>query len=84
MKRPVIIRRIVSVEPVLDHLIDEPAVDPLVEMRRLHPEEEDAQNGAERDDQPRRPIHLRGALSRPSMLRAKWGESASALVRSRC
>jgi hypothetical protein len=31
-------------------------------MRRLHPEEEEPQNGAERDNRPRRPINFGGAL----------------------
>ena len=62
MERAVIIRRVVPVKAVLDHLIDEPAVDPLVEMRRLHPEQEKAQEGGERDDRPGHPIDFRGAL----------------------
>src|ERR1041384_5873715 len=38
VERPVIIRRVVTIESILDHLIDEPAVDSLVEMGRLDPE----------------------------------------------
>ena len=56
MKRPVIIRRVVAVEAVLHHLIDEPAVDPLVEVRRLHAQEEKPEERAEGDDRPERPI----------------------------
>ena len=62
MKRAVIIRWVVSVKSVFDHLIDEPAVDSFVKMGRLHLEEEDAQNGAERDNRPQRPINFGGAL----------------------
>ena len=41
MKWAVIIRRVISIKPILDHLIDEPAVDPFVEMRRFYSEEQD-------------------------------------------
>src|SRR4051812_11598055 len=58
VERPVIIRRVISVEPVLDHLIDEPAVDSLVEMRGLDPEEEKPEERPEPNDYPRRPIDL--------------------------
>ena len=62
MKRPVIIRRVVAVEPVLHHLIDEPAVDPLVEVRRLHAEEEKPEQRSEGDNAPKRPVDLREPL----------------------
>ncbi len=62
MERAVIIRRVVPVEAVLGHLIDEPAVDSLVEVGRLHPEQEKAQEGGERDDRPGHPIDFGGAL----------------------
>ena len=39
MERPVIIGRVVFVVTVLDQLIDKPAVDPFVEMGRLHSEQ---------------------------------------------
>ena len=70
VQRPVIIGRIVFVETGLHHLIDEPAVDPFVEMRRLDPEQEQAKKRAERDDQPRRPIDFGGpgAPRRDSLL----------------
>jgi len=44
MQRAVIIGRVVSVEPVLDHLIDEPTVDPFVEVWRLNPKEKKSKN----------------------------------------
>src|SRR5205823_2502363 len=50
MERAVIVRRVVAVKAVLHHLIDEPAVDPLVEMRRLHLKEDEPEKGAERDN----------------------------------
>ena len=56
MERPVIIRRIVAVESGLHHLVDEPAVDPLVEVRRLHAQEEEAEERAESDDPPESPV----------------------------
>ena len=63
VKRPVIICRVVAVEPVLDHLVDEPAVDSFVEMRRLDSEQKKTEERAEAHDQPRRPIDLgRAAL----------------------
>src|SRR4051794_12468166 len=61
MERPVIIRRIVFIEPALDHLIDEPAVDSLIEMGRFDPEQEKPEKCAEPDDHPRRPIDLAAA-----------------------
>src|SRR3954447_11659220 len=39
---PVIMGRVVAIEAVLDHLVDEPAVDPLVEMRRFDGKEKEA------------------------------------------
>ena len=42
MKWAVIVRRVVSIEPFLDHLIDEPAVDSLIEMWRFYSEEKNA------------------------------------------
>ena len=62
MKRPVIIRRVVAVEPGLHHLIDEPAVDPLIEMGRLHAQEEEPEQRAEGDDAPERPVDPREPL----------------------
>src|SRR5207244_11475539 len=56
MKRAVIIRRIVFVETGLDHLIDKPAVDALIEMRRLHAEQKESQKRREADDDPRHPF----------------------------
>src|SRR4051794_16387585 len=56
VKRPVIIGRVVAIEPVLDHLIDEPAIDSLVEMGRLDPEQEKPEERAKAHDYPRRPI----------------------------
>ena len=56
MKRSVIIGRIVFVEAVLDHLIDKPAVDALIEMRRFHPEQKKSEKRSEADDDPRRPF----------------------------
>ncbi len=58
MQGPVIIGRVVFVIAVLDHLIDEPAVDALVEVRRLDPEEKEAEEGSQCDNQPRCPIGL--------------------------
>ena len=79
MKRAVIVRRVVAVETVLHHLIDEPAVDALVEMRRLDPEEEEPEKGGQRDDHPGRPIDRGGALVRASASRSPIvGETASA------
>src|SRR5205085_4785406 len=52
VKRPVIICRVVTVEPVLDHLVDEPAVDSFVEMRRLDSEQKKTEERAEAHDQP--------------------------------
>jgi hypothetical protein len=77
VKRAVIIRRVVSVKAVFDHLIDEPAVDSLVKMRRLHAEQEKTQDGAERDDRPRRPVNCGGALF-------KIGEEFGAAGKNRC
>ncbi len=56
VKRPVVVRRIVTVKTGLHHLVDEPAVDPLVEMRRLDAQEEEPEHGPEGDDPPERPI----------------------------
>src|SRR5262245_13570976 len=50
MKRTVIIGRVVTVKPVLHHLIDEPAVDALVEVRWLDAQEEEAQERRQRED----------------------------------
>ena len=50
MKRAVIIRRVVAVKPVLHYLIDEPAVDALVEVRRLDAQKEEAQERRERQN----------------------------------
>ena len=53
MQRPVIIGRVVSVETVLHHLIDEPAVDPFVEMRRFYAEKEKPEERARARRSPR-------------------------------
>ena len=50
MKRTVIIGRIVPVKSVLHHLIDEPAVDSFVEVRRLDAQQEEAQERCQRED----------------------------------
>src|SRR5881227_4310809 len=55
MKRPVIIRRVVFIEPVFHHLVDKPAVDSFVEMRWLDAKEKKAQENGEPKNQPRRP-----------------------------
>src|SRR5437762_3044924 len=47
MKRAVVIRGVVAVEAALDHLVHEPAVDPFVEVGRLDPEQEKAEESAE-------------------------------------
>src|SRR6476619_4671295 len=77
MEWPVIIRRVVAIEPVLDHLVDEPAVDPFVEVRRLHSEEEKPEDRGQPDDQPRGPIHFPGPHQelvhpRPDRRRNQW------------
>src|SRR5437762_965677 len=48
MKRAVVIRGVVAVEAALDHLVHEPAVDPFVEVGRLDPVQEKAEERAER------------------------------------
>ena len=50
VKRPVIIGRVVTVKSVFHHLIDEPAVDALVEVRWLDTQEEEAQQCCQRED----------------------------------
>ena len=50
VKRTVIIGRVVTVKPVLHHLIDEPAVDALIEVRWLDTQEEEAQERGQRED----------------------------------
>src|ERR1043166_7203976 len=65
VERPVIIRGVVAIEPVLDHLIDEPAVDSLVEMGRLDSEQEKPEERAEPHDYPRRPIGIAGPRDPP-------------------
>ena len=47
-----VVRRIVPVKPRLHHLIDEPPVDALVEMRWLDAEEEKTQENCEPEDEP--------------------------------
>jgi len=47
VKRSVVIGRVVPVKSVLYHLIDEPSVDALIKVRRLHPEQEKAQEYCE-------------------------------------
>ncbi len=56
MKRAVIVGRVVSIEPVFHHLIDEPAVDALIEVRWLDPNRKKRRNAAECEDQPRHPV----------------------------
>ena len=56
MQRTVIIGRVVAVEPAPHHLIDEPPVDPLVEMRRLDAQEKKTEKRAQGDDSPEGPI----------------------------
>ena len=50
VKRTVIIGRVVTVKPVLHHLIDEPAVDALVEVRWLDTQKEEAQERCQREN----------------------------------
>jgi hypothetical protein len=52
----VVIRRIVSIEAILDHLIDEPAVNPFVEMWWLYPEKGKAQSRSQAKDGPEHPV----------------------------
>src|ERR1051326_6802518 len=56
MKGTVIVRRVIAVNPLLHHLIDKPAVDSFVEMRRFDPEKEHSQRGAETENQPEGPV----------------------------
>lgn len=56
MERAVIIGRVVSVVTGFNQLIDKPAVDSFVEVRRLHSEQEKSQKRGESDDEPRRPL----------------------------
>ena len=56
MKRPVVISGVVFVESVPNHLIDKPAIDSFIEMRRLHSEQQKPQERGEADDDPRRPL----------------------------
>lgn len=55
MKRAVVISRVVLIEAVLHHLVDEPAVDTFVEVGRLDPEQEKAKRDPEGEDEPWRP-----------------------------
>ena len=55
MKRAVVIRGVVAVEAALYHLVDEPAVDPFVEVGRLDAEQEKAEESAEAHDDPSAP-----------------------------
>src|SRR3954453_22033568 len=56
VKRAVVIRWIVSIEAILDHLIDEPAVNSLVKMWWLYPEKGKAQSPSEAKDGPEHPV----------------------------
>src|SRR4029077_10928791 len=56
MKWAVIVGRVVSIEPFLYHLIDEPAVDSLVEMWRFYSEEDNAYGRRPGEDQPDHPV----------------------------
>src|SRR5438132_1818852 len=58
MQRSVVIGRVVSIEPVLDHLIDEPTVDPFVEMRRFDPKQKKSKKDRKPEDQPWRPTRF--------------------------
>ena len=49
MERAVVVGRVIVIEAVLRHLVDEPAVDAFVEMGRFQPQEEEAQDGREED-----------------------------------
>src|SRR5947209_16351958 len=59
MQRTVVIRRVIFVEAGFDDLIDEPPVDPFIEMGRLHPEEKKSQESGESDDEPGHPLAFR-------------------------
>jgi len=63
MERPMIIGWIVSIKPVLHHLIDKPSIDAFVEMRRFDSEQKEPEENCEAQDYPRRPAGLRKPLS---------------------
>src|SRR4030095_5302816 len=84
MKRTVIIRRVIAIKAILDHLIDEPAVDPFVEMRRFYVEKKHPQNGGETDNQPEHPVafecvqnHLSGIGRSPGKIRSRLFATAA-------
>ena len=56
MKWPVIVRRVVLIEPVLDHLIDEPAVDAFVEMWRFEASRKNRKTAARPRISPEHPV----------------------------
>src|SRR5437879_11900174 len=56
MRWAVIVGRVLSIEPFLDHLIDEPAVDSFVEMWRFYSEEKNAQDCSQAENQPEHPF----------------------------
>ena len=55
MERPVVVRWVVMVESRPRHLVHEPAIHPLVEMRRLHPQQHESQHRGPRQDERLRP-----------------------------
>src|SRR5213592_1009673 len=59
MKRAVVIGWVVPVKSILHHLIDKPAVDALIEMRRLDSEQQKAQKHCHSHDPPRDPVGSR-------------------------
>src|SRR6266480_4957233 len=84
MKGTVIIRRVIAIKAILDHLIDEPTVDPFVEMRRFYSEEQDPQRGGEAENQPEHPIafecvqnHLSGIGRSPGKIRSRLFATAA-------
>src|SRR2546423_1027142 len=56
MKRAVIVGRVISIESVLDHLIDEPAVDSFVKMWRFYSEKKDTQGRGQAENAPEHPV----------------------------
>src|SRR4051812_6597668 len=75
MERAVIIRRVVTVEAVFDHLVHEPPVDSLIEMGRFDPEKEEPEKGAERNDRPGSPIDRPGSVYEAVQPGAKSGRN---------
>ena len=50
VQRPVVIRRIVSVKPIMHDLIHKPAIDAFIEMRRLDTQQKKTQERCEPQD----------------------------------